>query len=198
METDRPEADGIRILFATDFHLRKRQDADAIASQLAEIDCDLRLYGGDFADRREDSLRMMHALSKVKAPLGVFAVPGNNDSEAFGDDWATMEAALDAPMLVNRSVQAGPLIVGGVDEYYHGKPSDEGLFATDGFSVLLSHYPILPKHCRPNLMLSGHTHGGQFNCLGLTPYSIGFEQLGKKRRPAPARIEGLAKMGETS
>ncbi|MCQ2437587.1 MAG: hypothetical protein MJ099_04250, partial [Clostridia bacterium] len=73
-----------------------------------------------------------------------------------------------------------------------------GLFATDDFSVLLSHYPILPKHCSPNLMLSGHTHGGQFNCLGLTPYSIGFEQLGKKRHLAPARIAGLAEMGETT
>jgi predicted MPP superfamily phosphohydrolase len=34
----------------------------------------------------------------------------------------------------------------------------------------------------PDLMLSGHTHGGQFNLLGVTPYTFGFERLFARRR----------------
>ena len=40
-----------------------------------------------------------------------------------------------------------------------------------------------------DLVLCGHTHGGQFNALGLTPYSIGFERL-YGRRIAPLGVAG--------
>ena len=40
-------------------------------------------------------------------------------------------------------------------------------------------------------MLSGHTHAGQFNLLGLTPYSVGFE-----RRFRHLAIRGLHRVGD--
>ena len=45
----------------------------------------------------------------------------------------------------------------------------------------MAHYPksllLHAGNCAvlPHLALAGHTHGGQFRFLGLTPYSIGFE-----------------------
>ena len=61
--------------------------------------------------------------------------------------------------------------------------------------ILLSHYPVLPDE-RPDLMLCGHTHGGQFNLLGLTPFAIGFERL-VSRKPHARYIAGLHKQGGT-
>ena len=57
----------------------------------------------------------------------------------------------------------------------------------------MSHYPKLPE-LLPDLMLSGHTHGGQFNLLGLTPFAIGFERL-VSRKPHSRYIAGLHEQG---
>jgi predicted MPP superfamily phosphohydrolase len=46
-------------------------------------------------------------------------------------------------------------------------------------------------------MLSGHTHGGQFNLFGLNPYSIGFERFGDEL-PPPAVVSGMMRFGPTT
>ena len=43
-------------------------------------------------------------------------------------------------------------------------------------------------------MLSGHTHGGQFNLFGLTPYAVGFERFGARCFP-PLLVSGEADFG---
>ena len=90
--------------------------------------------------------------------------------------------------------------LGGMDEYRYGKPDGKGLFSEDdGYRILLSHYPILPDcACPPDLMLSGHTHGGQFNLLGLTPYAIGFERIGRLGYLAPVMVSGFERFGRTA
>ena len=63
------------------------------------------------------------------------------------------------------------------------------------FVVLLEHDPsawrrkILP-HSHVQLTLSGHTHGGQFNLFGITPFTIGFERIKLNHRPTLA-VSGL-------
>ena len=69
------------------------------------------------------------------------------------------------------------LIVAGIDELKHGAPAFAGAYpaAAEGrYRILLSHFPMLPEDA-PELVLSGHTHGGQFTVMGLTPYAVGFE-----------------------
>ena len=46
-------------------------------------------------------------------------------------------------------------------------------------------------------MLAGHTHGGQFNFFGLTPFAIGFERIGSQRGLAPAMVSGARRFGQT-
>ena len=85
------------------------------------------------------------------------------------------------------------LIVAGCDEYRYGHPDVTGLYppepAPDRCRLLLSHYPRAVEPM-PDIILSGHTHGGQFNALGLTPYTVGFERLLTPRR-ASRFIAGL-------
>ena len=193
----------LRAVFAADFHLRRGTDPSDTAGLLAGLGADIVLLGGDFSDRREDALRLIDALKAVKAPLGVFAVAGNNDSEAFPKP-GTLSRALERAgirLLRNESVDAGPLHLGGLDDCLYGRPDASGMFrGCRRCRVLLSHYPILPEvpvEDMPDLMLAGHTHGGQFNLAGLNPYAVGFESFGRRRATHPAAVSGLHVFGRT-
>lgn len=180
---------GVRALFISDVHaLPRTTDAamDGLAARITGAKPDILLFGGDYADQPEPARRLFRRLRGMSAPLGAYAVAGNNDREAFPKldalDRLLWENGIE--LLVNEShrlrINGGQLIVAGLDEYRHGKPDVRGLYpdapAPDRYRLLLSHYPhdVTPM---PDLMLSGHTHGGQFNALGLTPYTIGFERL---------------------
>lgn len=210
METRIPGAPaflrGLRAVFVADLHALPRTtaaDLGRLRDRIRGLSPDLMLLGGDYADRAEDCERAFRALAPLDAPLGCFGVPGNNDREAWPDLDGLRRVMADAGarLLVNEAVAlalpGGALWIGGLDEYRHGAPRPDRLLpaeaAPDRYRILLSHYakPVSPM---PELMLCGHTHGGQFNLLGLTPYSIGFERL--LRRGAPSRfVEGLHDVG---
>lgn len=187
-------ANDLKAIFVSDLHLLKNVSPRPLINCIMSCSPDLILFGGDFADTRDQALRLFEFFRELCAPLGMFAVPGNNDIEAFGGCGA-LHTALEScgvRLLVNESVSVSGFCIAGVDEMKYGRPDYEDLFKSNGeYRMLLSHYPVLPKGKLPDLMLSGHTHGGQFNALGLTPYAIGFEQTGSKRRLAPLAVSGF-------
>ena len=112
-------------------------------------------------------------------------VCGNNDS-----------ALSDRPnvrALINRDIcipfRGGTIAIGGVDDHKYGAPDSCNLFQSAAdYRILLSHFPIIAD-CKCDLMLSGHTHAGQINLLGITPYVVGFE-----RRYPICAVRGLHRM----
>ena len=173
---------GTRLLFVCDVHLRRFvSDArlDALIDQMIAAGADMLLLGGDYAESPRDCHRFFRALKRASFPLGAFAVPGNNDIESAPN---LREIAADANVALLRNerrrveLPGGALEIGGCDELKYGEPRTAGLFSDDGaYRILLSHYPAIPD-CACDLMLSGHTHAGQLNLFGLTPYSIGIER----------------------
>lgn len=194
---------GLRALFVTDIHVLRRttrEQLDALADAIAAAGPELLLLGGDYSDKAEGALRFFESLAGIKPALGCFGVIGNNDAEAWEDRLDALRecmARAGCALLVNEAVRltrrGGTLYIAGVDEHRYGDPDTTGLypeaFRPDAYRILLSHYPIMPK-TRPDLMLSGHTHGGQFNLLGLTPFALGFERLKPPRLPSMA-ISGV-------
>lgn len=193
---------GVRALFITDVHATPRTtdaDMDALAKKAAALRPDIVLLGGDYADAAAPALRLFERLAALSAPLGMYGVLGNNDREAFPEPSALRSAMARAgfALLVNEarrvSVNGGTLIVAGLDDYRYGSPDPVDLYpaapAPDCCRLLLSHYPRMVSPM-PDLMLCGHTHGGQFNLLGVTPYTIGFERLFARKR-ASRFIAGL-------
>lgn len=194
---------GLRAAYVSDTHvLRRTRDSeiDALAETVASLNPQLLLLGGDYADRAEDAVRLFKAFGALRAPMGGFGVIGNNDAEAWTgrlDDLRALMARAGVEMLVNGCVRlpirGGTLHIAGVDEFKFGKPNARGLYpkasGKDEYRLLLSHYPVMPA-VAPDLMLCGHTHGGQFNLLGLTPFAVGFERL------KPPRVPTLAISGE--
>lgn len=185
---------GLRALFLSDVHLRPNTpDAalGALIAQMAACAPDLILLGGDYAESARDCLRFFEALRGLHPALGCFAAPGNNDR------WtglARFAARGEAALLINEArtiaLPGGALSIGGVDEHKYGLPDSRDLFpAGAGYRILLSHFPVMPD-CACELMLSGHTHAGQFNLLGLTPYALKFE-----RRYAMLAVRGQGMRG---
>ena len=198
--------DGLKVLFASDFHMRKGMDPNQIVSLMNSCRADLILLGGDFSDTRDGALRLFRAFRSLRSPLGICSARGNNDTEAFPceEDLHRALNAFGCVLLVNNchllTYNGVRLLIGGIDEYWHGHPEYGRVFPAEvqaDYRILLSHYPVFPENAAPpDLMLSGHTHGGQFNALGLNPYSIGFERMGKKNFP-PVLISGTTKIGTT-
>ena len=197
---------GLKALFVTDTHVRPDttdESLRAFAERLAALAPDIMLLGGDYADHAPEALQLFEALDGVRPPLGVYGCIGNNDAEAWESPRELAKAMRRHGMklLVNAAtrveVNGGRLIIGGVDEHKYGAPRAAGLFperpAPRDYRLLLSHFPCMPD-AKPDLMLSGHTHGGQFNLLGITPYAVGYERLLRHDLRALA-VAGLFDMG---
>lgn len=188
----------LRVLFASDIHVSRSFPQARLArllDQMAAIKPDLILWGGDYAETRaEQELFFSEAQARLHPPLGMLGAVGNNDRECFGMNLPALTACMQAhgvTPLVNRAerlcFRQTPLWVGALDDWKHGQPGGT-LFERAGegeLCLLLSHHPRLAythlSSCarRPALMLCGHTHGGQFNVLGFSPYSFwGYEAKG--------------------
>ena len=198
---------GLRAMFVSDVHVRPnttQAELDALVDRIAGASPQLLLLGGDYSDFAEDCVRFFNALGRLAFPLGAYGVLGNNDAEAWNGKLRALRKTMSQAgcrLLINASVDlplgGGKLCVEGIDEYRYGNAHTNRLWSVEGsgnrYRILLSHYPVLPEE-QPDLMLCGHTHGGQFNLLGLTPYAIGFERFCKPYR-ASAAISGLHDVG---
>lgn len=130
---------------------------------------------GDFAHSGRDAAHQippcLEALSRLEAPLGVFAVPGNHDLHNSGRVYQEVVASTPITDLTNRSARLSAegesLWLAGVDDLWCGKPDLRqalGGVPEGAAVVLLSHNPDFAEETpdvRVGLVLSGHTHGGQ-------------------------------------
>lgn len=175
-----PALAGLKMAFFSDIHASPRfSDAalEALFARVEALGADIICIGGDFAEDAESLARLLRALPLLRPRLGVYACMGNNDSEIAG--FAQLVRG-HVRLLVNESVLVEGLRLGGVDERKHGHPRPEAVFprGEDCPRVLLSHHPVAHDFgggAKPDLQLSGHTHGGQFCILGVSPYTFLFE-----------------------
>ena len=192
------------ILFISDLHLRPENPgmAKRTAEACAGLKPALILLGGDMAEYDEGLETTLSELRKVFPSTPLCAVPGNNDDGLFEGDraaQAAVYAAYDAEYLLNaarRFTLAGRAVeLAGVDDAYSHTADATGLFSSDpdAYRILLSHEPLRSLlDAGPDLMLCGHTHGGQLNLLGATCYLIGYE-----RSYGYALLSGRKRFGKT-
>jgi predicted MPP superfamily phosphohydrolase len=185
--------DGARILFAADVHAGftfLEAAVDLLIDQISGLAPDLILWGGDLAENRLCAEHLFEKIGRLKPKFGMAAVVGNNDRRVFRASLAPMrDMALRAgvTLLVNERrsipVPGGALTLLGLDENYCGTPDPSILTWARGqreAAILLSHSPapldrLLRGAKLPDLILCGHTHGGQARLFGLTPYDFHFD-----------------------
>ncbi len=172
---------GARIAFLSDIHhgpyfslKRVRRVVDIVNG----LRPDVILLGGDYVHRDARYIAPVFAeLARLRAPLGVFAVAGNHDHWE-GIDLTRQEMAKARIVnLDNRAAwvtMGGDRIrIGGVGDLWEDThdlaPTLDGARESD-FVILLSHNPDYAERIQTrgiDLVLSGHTHGGQVTLFGL-------------------------------
>ena len=171
---------GLRVLLVTDPHAGPFLSVQGLArafDRLMELEPDVVLIGGDLITARTVEVDdFAPAYTRLRAPLGVFAVLGNHDHYS-GEPQRVLAGAEAAGIRVlhNRSHElerAGSrLSLAGVDDLLMGRPDlDAALAGTRPPVVLLSHNPDLFFEAAARgvaLMLSGHTHAGQVRIPGM-------------------------------
>ncbi len=169
---------GKTVAVLADFHHGPFVGLDFITKAVGiaqELAADAYALVGDFAHKGTHAADQMPpclaAVSTLKAPLGVFAVPGNHDMAKGGRVYRDAIRATPLTDLTNRAVRvplgSESIWLAGVDDLWWGKPDiDAALRGVPAGAavVLLAHNPDfaeLHPDPRVSLTLSGHTHGGQ-------------------------------------
>ncbi len=186
------EFDGTRVVFVADIHRGPFFSEDRVRSLTEQVNSlapDLVVLGGDYVYADLSYLdSCLDGLRGLDAPLGVYAVLGNHDYGQHGDGKYGPAPAIEAfelsnvSLLHNRAVwierEAARLRIGGCSDYQQGTPlytpTLEGAEARD-FVLLISHNPDFAESLpmdEVDLMLSGHTHGGQVTLFGLLAFHL--------------------------
>jgi predicted MPP superfamily phosphohydrolase len=169
--------EGMTVAVLSDMHHSKlvtREYLDSVVQKTNALKPDLVAIPGDFVHTSPGHRYVrpcIASLSRLQAPLGVYAVPGNHD---HWDNVHVLHACLrDSPItdLTNAGLwveRCGQRVrVAGVDDLWEGKQDLDAALGDarpNDCCLLLAHNPdYVETLCdrRVSLALSGHLHGGQ-------------------------------------
>jgi uncharacterized protein len=204
------EFQGLRIVQLSDIHHSPFLDEERIneAVRMAnDLGPDLVVLTGDYISHSRDYIGpCARALGRLHAAHGVFAVLGNHDHWTDGAMMSDALADQGIHVLCNESLRiergSSYIRLAGVDDMTVKRDNlRQALEETnwDETQILLSHNPAIIREAARagvDLVLSGHTHGGQINWRLLT---------GRKdrktarwlRRPSRRLMRGHAQLGST-
>lgn len=174
--------DGFKIVQITDIHAGltvKRDWIETIVNEVQALKPDLIAFTGDLADGSVPHLRDDVApFGELQAPHGKFFITGNHEYYSGAEQWVQEAQRLGYDVLMNehRLVRRNgtALLLAGVTDYSGGQflpnhKSDPraaiGNAPSDTVKILLAHQPRTLYEAEPlgfDLIISGHTHGGQF------------------------------------
>jgi uncharacterized protein len=171
---------GFKVAVLGDLHLSHRLSVDlgreAVEAALAEGPDAVAIVGDLIGDWYPEMPRVLrHVFEPLLIMEGrVVAVPGNHDwKHGPVPEIRRILDELNIRLLQNESWRHGGVTWVGVDSFNKHQADPERAMAgrEEGPAIALWHEPDvvdrLPKGCA--LMLSGHSHGGQFRPLGITP-----------------------------
>ncbi len=199
----------VRIVFVSDLHMRRGYEEilETVFSVTQALKPEMLIFGGDISEFDDGVNLFCERAKRMNVPYGMFAVEGNNDTQRFKGDEGAFRSELEKAgirLLSNEcAVVSIPrrqkMEIGGVADIFKHTPSAKGLFSSEEgvYRILVSHAPhaFLLRECEtpPELMLSGHTHGGQINVLCFTCYEL----LGYERKFRFTHLSGDRRIGRS-
>ena len=180
------EVGNLRVAVLSDSHTGTTFHGEGFAEHIKEIEAqnpDVLLIVGDFVDddtSKEDMVRCCQALEEMQTTYGVYYVFGNHDKGYYPPDYRGYDGDDLIAELEKNNVHVMQddvelvddrfYIIGRKDkseEYSGGRKTMEELtkdLDPDKFSIVLDHQPQdydAQAASGVDLVLSGHTHGGQ-------------------------------------
>jgi uncharacterized protein len=167
--------DGLRLVHLSDIHHSPFTDIEHIsrAVQIANsLKPDMFVLTGDYVSHESSYIApMAEVLGKLESEFGTFACLGNHDHWTDAELVTDLLREANIKVLINEgfrfTAKDASFWLAGVDDYMVGKTdlraALRGSFP-DEMTMLLAHNPIIVRRAARigvDLMLSGHTHGGQ-------------------------------------
>lgn len=172
--------DGCRLAFVSDLHYRsllKEKGLKDVTRLLNDLHADALLIGGDLHEGCEYVPAVIAALGEVKTSLGAYAVLGNNDYEACYEDIVKEMERRNIHLLEHKvdtlKRNGGQILIAGVRDPFNLERNGQSptlSLSPDDFVILLTHTPDYAEDVlitNTDLVLAGHTHGGQVTLFGL-------------------------------
>lgn len=195
IETEKEIPEGeLRVALIADSHVGTTFDGEGFAKYMKEIEAenpDVLLIAGDFVDdytTKEDMLRCCQALGEFDTKYGVYFVFGNHDKGYYegyrnfnADDLVAELQKNNVTVLQDEAVLVDNrfYIVGRCDASNENRADMQALLKDvdmTKYIIVMDHQPTdydAEESCNVDLVLSGHTHGGQ-----LIPITYAGEWLG--------------------
>lgn len=171
-----PDFEGFKICQLTDIHHGMAFDIEYLARcvrQANELAPDLFVLTGDYVESDKRYFpEVVKTLAGLEAKHGAFAILGNHDYYAGAEAAADVFKANGIPLLANRHIVitsgGAKICLAGVKDFVEDSADAAAALKgapIDAPVILLSHNPdyaeSLPLRQRIDLVISGHTHGGQ-------------------------------------
>ncbi len=176
---------GYTIVFFSDLHYGtsiKSKQLDDLIRRINLVDADLVLFGGDLFDDyekmgAEDVEYLKNALNKIEAKSGKFAVLGNHDLKNENVQSAISSVLMQSEfeIITNTNLTVDGLNLVGIDSLKGGQADIEKAYEGVDFkkyTIALCHTPDILDSIKEgtDLLLSGHSHGGQINLPLISDY----------------------------
>lgn len=180
IESDRlPYAfDGLEIAFISDIHYPSkftRKRLGRVVRTLQKKQPDILLLGGDYVTSDAYIDELFDSLASVKPFYGIYAVMGNHElrrSAAVVKAMKQRDICLLSDETIGLKSDDSIIFLSGIANSFavdSSTISPTDAVADSAFTILLSHTPDYAEDtdARADLVLSGHTHGGQVSLFGI-------------------------------
>ena len=179
---------GIKVIQVSDLHLNSLSFYHkTVAKKINLLRPDLIAITGDAIDKQPNINLLNEFLTLIDSGIKKVAILGNWEywGEIDIDQLQNLYNTHNCDLLINESKQytfrVKTISVTGVDDFVGGKADIEKAvanFRKSDFHLVLNHCPeysdIIPvqidQRIAIDLILSGHTHGGQVNIFGIIPF----------------------------
>lgn len=167
--------EGFRIVHLSDIHHSPFTDIEHISRAVKianSLKPDMFVLTGDYVSHESEYIApVAEVLGELESEFGTFACLGNHDHWTDAEMVTTLMRGANINVLINEGLRFkandASFWLAGVDDYMVGKTdlraALRGSFP-DEMKMVLAHNPIIVRRAARvgvDLMLSGHTHGGQ-------------------------------------